>query len=187
MYDLSLACVFIVFKPCWMHSLHLYEFLRPERRFLTCSFVRYRKFGLRFSTLFLSVWVCFRQYVLSTVVVTGVSYRCWLFVILYSPTHRFFLRQYNVMKTTAFWDITPCVFLEVNWRFRGVYCLHPQDHPDDWGSKNFCNVSLLLRDYTAQYPRRLSYSDSPPWEPEVSQGRVVFAPYISQQMEELIL
>jgi hypothetical protein len=55
------------------------------------------------------------------------------------------------LKMTAFWDIAPCSLVEVGRRFRGVYCLHHQE----W-------------DYTAQYPRWLSSSYSPPWEPEIS-------------------
>jgi hypothetical protein len=27
------------------------------------------------------------------------------------------------MKTTAFWDVAPCSLVEVDRRFRGVYCL----------------------------------------------------------------
>jgi hypothetical protein len=30
------------------------------------------------------------------------------------------------MKVTAFWDIAPCSLIEVERRFRGVYCLHHQ-------------------------------------------------------------
>jgi hypothetical protein len=41
--------------------------------------------------------------------------------------------------------------------------------PDDGGCTHLWNVSLLLRDYTAPYPRRLSSSYSPPREPEISQ------------------
>jgi len=53
---------------------------------------------------------------------------------------------------TAFWDITPCS-LGVDG-FRGAYCLH--HHPDDGGSMHLQNG--ILRDHTAQYPRRLSSS-----------------------------
>jgi hypothetical protein len=42
------------------------------------------------------------------------------------------------------------------------------NRPDDAGSKHLWNVCQLLRDYTAQYPRRLSSSYSPPLEPEIS-------------------
>jgi hypothetical protein len=34
------------------------------------------------------------------------------------------------MKMTAFWDVAPCSLVEVDRRFRGVYCLHYQD--DEW-------------------------------------------------------
>jgi hypothetical protein len=30
------------------------------------------------------------------------------------------------MKTTAFWDVEPCSFVEADRRFRGSYCLHHQ-------------------------------------------------------------
>jgi hypothetical protein len=39
---------------------------------------------------------------------------------------------------------------------------------DDGGSTHHYIVGLLLRDYMALYPRRLSSSYSPPWEPEIS-------------------
>jgi hypothetical protein len=29
-------------------------------------------------------------------------------------------------KTTAFWDIAPCILVEIDRRFRGAYCLHHQ-------------------------------------------------------------
>jgi hypothetical protein len=29
-----------------------------------------------------------------------------------------------VMKSTIFWDITPCSPLKINRRFGGIYCLH---------------------------------------------------------------
>jgi hypothetical protein len=31
------------------------------------------------------------------------------------------------MKVTAFWVMVPCSLVEVDWCFRGVYCLHHQD------------------------------------------------------------
>jgi hypothetical protein len=42
-------------------------------------------------------------------------------------------------------------------------------HSDDGGSKNVWNVSILVRDYMEQYPRRLSSS----WELEVSVRKVL--------------
>jgi hypothetical protein len=40
---------------------------------------------------------------------------------------------------------------------------------DDGSSTHLWNVGLLQRDDTALYPRMLSSSYSPPWEPEISQ------------------
>jgi hypothetical protein len=57
----------------------------------------------------------------------------------------------------AFWDAS-CSFVEVDRCFKHAYCLHKQgDRPRDGGSMHLWNVSLLQRDYTALYPRRLSY------------------------------
>jgi hypothetical protein len=58
----------------------------------------------------------------------------------------------TIMKATAFWDTVPCSLVEVDRHFRGVYRLHYQG---DDGSKHQRNVCQLLRDCTAQYPRRL--------------------------------
>jgi hypothetical protein len=32
------------------------------------------------------------------------------------------------IKMSAFWDIVPCSLVEVDWRFRGAYCVHNQDN-----------------------------------------------------------
>jgi hypothetical protein len=37
------------------------------------------------------------------------------------------------MKMTVFWDIWPCSIIEVDRRFRCVYCLHQGERPDDGG------------------------------------------------------
>jgi hypothetical protein len=38
--------------------------------------------------------------------------------------------------STGFWDVTPCIAVEVHWRFGGTYCLHIQDrrvsHARSW-------------------------------------------------------
>jgi hypothetical protein len=47
------------------------------------------------------------------------------------------------------------------WRFA--------DLPDDEGSAHLWNVGLFQLGYTALYPRKLSPSYSPPWEPELLQ------------------
>jgi hypothetical protein len=56
------------------------------------------------------------------------------------------------MKMTVLGDIAPCSLVEIEWRFRGAYCLHHQGN--DGGSKHLSNVGKLLPDYTAQQPRR---------------------------------
>jgi hypothetical protein len=39
------------------------------------------------------------------------------------------------MKITAFWDIVPHSLIEVDWRFRGAYCLHRQCDDGLWTSE----------------------------------------------------
>jgi hypothetical protein len=87
------------------------------------------------------------------------------------------VEQWNtfIRKTTVFWDVAPCSLIEVYRRFRGAYCLL-MHRPDDGGSMHLWNVLQLLRDYTAQYPKRLrvifngiivftnSLERSPSWE-----------------------
>jgi hypothetical protein len=41
------------------------------------------------------------------------------------------------MKIIAFWDIAPCNLVEVDWLFRGAYCLH---RPGNGGSTHLRNV-----------------------------------------------
>jgi hypothetical protein len=66
------------------------------------------------------------------------------------------------MKMTALWDTAPYNFVEVDWRFRGAYCLHHQGDephcPDNGGNRHLWNVGLLQQDYMALYPRKLSSS-----------------------------
>jgi hypothetical protein len=40
------------------------------------------------------------------------------------------------MKMTAFWDIAPCILVEVDRRFRDVCCHHHQS--DDGGGTRYC-------------------------------------------------
>jgi hypothetical protein len=75
-----------------------------------------------------------------------------------------------IMKSTIFWDITPCSLLRVNRRFGGTYCLHLQgrriswarsQHESRWqdgGDMFFRNVGWLSMDYTELYPRRWYFS-----------------------------
>jgi hypothetical protein len=60
------------------------------------------------------------------------------------------------MKMAAFWDKPSYSLVELGRCLRGAYCLH-HHRPDDGGSKHLWNVGLLLRDYTAQYLKMLSY------------------------------
>jgi hypothetical protein len=64
---------------------------------------------------------------------------------------------------TVFWDLAPC---SVYRRFRDAYCLHHQGN--NKGGMHLWNVGLLLRDYAALYPRRLSSSSSQQRELEIS-------------------
>jgi hypothetical protein len=62
-------------------------------------------------------------------------------------------------------NVAPCSLVEVYRRFRGACCLHHQDDEGDddsdyLGSKHHCNFFKLLPGYTAQHPRRQSYSYS---------------------------
>jgi hypothetical protein len=49
------------------------------------------------------------------------------------------------VKMAALWVTAPCSLTE--------------DCPDGWGSRHIWKVGQLLRNYTAQYPRRLSFSN----------------------------
>jgi hypothetical protein len=63
------------------------------------------------------------------------------------------------MKMAVFWDTAPCSLVEVDRRSRNAYCLH---HKGDEGlimETVFLKLKLL-RDYTAQYPRKLPSSAS---------------------------
>jgi len=84
--------------------------------------------------------------------------------------------QYVTLEMTVFWATAPCSLLEVDKRFRGVYRLHYQgDESLLIGSKRLSNSRHLPRDYTAQYPRTLSFSYSPTWEPEISLTNLQFS------------
>jgi hypothetical protein len=58
--------------------------------------------------------------------------------------------------------------------FRGSYSCGVTHHTDDGCSKHLWNVRQLQRDYTAQYPRRLSSLFSSFWQPEVSLAILLF-------------
>jgi hypothetical protein len=68
-----------------------------------------------------------------------------------------------VMKSTIFWDITPCSPLKVNRRFGGIHRLHQGFHagfllglfsePEEGGDMFLRNFSWLSTDCSALYPR----------------------------------
>jgi hypothetical protein len=66
--------------------------------------------------------------------------------------------HYTVLKHHHLW----------RWQICGIMRRDQGDHPGDGSSKHVWNVGLVLPDYMTQYPRRLSSSYSPPWEPETS-------------------
>jgi hypothetical protein len=95
-----------------------------------------------------------------------------------------------VMKSSIFWDITPCSPLKVNWRFGGTCRLHLQGRkisrarnqresrwqadPEDGGDMFLRNVGWNSTDYTASYPRRW-YSLYPQlWIPQILQKINIF-------------
>jgi hypothetical protein len=68
------------------------------------------------------------------------------------------------MKSSIFWDITPCS--PVNWHFRSKQCLHFQgwracqtrNQHENWGEMFLWNTSWLSLDYTTLYSRRQNSS-----------------------------
>jgi hypothetical protein len=52
-----------------------------------------------------------------------------------------------VIKSSIFWDITPCSLLKVNRRFGGIYRLHLQDRRLRWQAEWLCwfLAQLILR------------------------------------------
>jgi hypothetical protein len=64
----------------------------------------------------------------------------------------------------VFWDIAPCSLAEVDPHFR--VCTISIIRVASGGSTQHRNASLLKRDYTALYPRKLSSS----YSPEISQS-----------------
>jgi hypothetical protein len=62
------------------------------------------------------------------------------------------------LKMTAFWDTAPCSLVEVG--FIGAYCIIRAM----MGTVLSSETSVYFNENTSLYPRRLSSSDSPPWE-----------------------
>jgi hypothetical protein len=53
------------------------------------------------------------------------------------------------MKMAIFLAVAACSLVDIDWRFRGAYCLHQQG--DEW---LLWNISQYLPDYMLQHPRR---------------------------------
>jgi hypothetical protein len=51
-------------------------------------------------------------------------------------------KLHTLVKMIAFWDREMCILIEVDHRFRGVYCLH-HCGTDGGGSRHLRNISLL--------------------------------------------
>jgi hypothetical protein len=62
------------------------------------------------------------------------------------------LWSWNILEPEdeSFLDIAPCSLVVVEWHFRGAYYLHHQGD-EAGGSRHFWNITLLQRDYIAQY------------------------------------
>jgi hypothetical protein len=78
-----------------------------------------------------------------------------------SKNRLYSLGQVDILMMIAFWDVVLCKLIEIDWYFRGAYCLHCQgDESDGGGSTHIWNVGILHQDYTPLCPRRLSSSYS---------------------------
>jgi hypothetical protein len=90
------------------------------------------------------------------------------------------VHNYVHSNMTVYWDTAPCSLVEVDRRFRGVYCLHyqgdntkscniglPLHFPDAGGRTPLWNFGLLQVNHTALYRRRQSYWHSSLWEHEI--------------------
>jgi hypothetical protein len=59
-------------------------------------------------------------------------------------------------EMTVFWDVALYSLVEIDWCFKGAYCLHREDDVchDDGGSKHLWNVNQFVPDYVVQHVRR---------------------------------
>jgi hypothetical protein len=71
------------------------------------------------------------------------------------------------LKIITFWDIAHCSLIVTDRRFRSLNCLA---HHPWWRQYAPLKRGSTKRDCTALHPRRLSSSQSPPWEPETLCG-----------------
>jgi hypothetical protein len=64
------------------------------------------------------------------------------------------------LKMNACWDVVPHSPVEAYQCCRGTYAptIRRMNNMNDRGSKHLWNTSKLLPDYTAQHPRRQSFS-----------------------------
>jgi hypothetical protein len=48
------------------------------------------------------------------------------------------------MKVTVFWDVAPCILIEIDQHFRDSYCLHHHcdDPPDDGGRDHMEDLGI---------------------------------------------
>jgi hypothetical protein len=78
--------------------------------------------------------------------------------------HSLYCVVIDIMKFRVFWHVALCSDVEMDWRFRGAYCLHHQG--DDGGGGQYAplkhrSTSTWLHDATSQVPK-LSWSISHP-------------------------
>jgi hypothetical protein len=65
---------------------------------------------------------------------------------------RFLVFVQTSMKEAVFWDVVPCISVDIYWRFEGAYWLHGQ----------------MSQDCTVQHPRRRPFANEPPSNMKIS-------------------
>jgi hypothetical protein len=86
---------------------------------------------------------------------------------------RFYVFTTTIMKTSIFWVMTPCIQVDVHWRFAGQYYLHLQRRTVSilpascsqlawfsfrlwrWRQNVLPTTFEIITDYTASHPRRM--------------------------------
>jgi hypothetical protein len=83
-----------------------------------------------------------------------------------------FLTYYTTLKMAAFWGVALCSLVDINWCFRGAYCLHHYTITVMMeavsSSETLDNIYLATR---CNIPED---SHLPPWEPEISHCTTLF-------------